>query len=116
MSLGLSLFSPLLLVLRWRRHGESNGKNQTQGVSEKEEGEKVSASPTASAVTHGWPSTTCRFSFSSEIYQVRRCLAVGVKFDRAGEGAAMKDSMWRFFLQISSKTGRSSWHNRECCY
>lgn len=53
MSLCLSLFSPLLLVLRWRRHREPIGKKQIWRFGRRALRE-VPTSPSAVAVSRGW--------------------------------------------------------------
>lgn len=64
MSLSLSLFLGFSLCFAGDATVNPTEKNR-HDISEGEEGEKVAASPTTTAVTHGWPSPTCRFSVST---------------------------------------------------
>lgn len=116
MSLCLSLFSPLLLVLRWRRHREPIGKKQIWRFGRRALRE-VPTSPSAVAVSRGWrlgeashwavKSIRCRNSENrlSKFYR-------GEEEWEEEEEEEVGESMWHFFLQTST-TKRCSWHNRE---
>lgn len=115
MSLCLSLFSPLLLVLRWRRHREPIGKKQIWRFGRRALRE-VPTSPSAVAVSRGWrlgeashwavKSIRCRNSENrlSKFYRGEE--------EWEEEEEEVGESMWHFFLQTST-TKRCSWYNRE---
>lgn len=113
MSLCLSLFSPLLLVLRWRRHREPIGKKQIWRFGRRALRE-VPTSPSAVAVSRGWrlgeashwavKSIRCRNSENR--------LSKFYRGEEEWEEEEVGESMWHSILQTST-TKRCSWHNRE---